>query len=93
MSETLLAPASLYSPEYWLDPEVHNLGIKEKWALLPKLAGKRTVINLDEPPHQAIAELDSLGNDLFHVKYECLVLRLSSYRIAVNLFNQFVAPW
>ena len=93
MSKTLLTPASLRPPEYWLHPAAHYLGIKEKWALLPKLAGKRTVINLDEPPYQAKAELDPLGNDLFHVRYERLVLRLSSYRIAVKLFNQFVAPW
>lgn len=69
---------------------VHFLGLQEQWALLPKLAGKRTVISFDKVPHQAIAELASLRNDLFHVKYEYLVRRLPPAQKAVSLFNQFV---
>lgn len=69
----------------------HFIGIKEQWALLPKLAGRRTVISFDKSPHQAIAELASLRNDLFHVRYEDLVRKLPSTQTALSLFNNFVA--
>jgi len=68
----------------------HFLGIQEQWALIPKLAGKRTVINFRSAPHQSISELASLRNKLFHVKYERLVQDLPLGQKAVSLFNQFV---
>ena len=70
---------------------VHFLRTKEKWALLPKLAGKSTTVSFERPPHQAIAQLSSLRNDLFHVNYDRLVERLPSTQNAVKLFNEFVA--
>lgn len=80
--------------EHVLSPDeasaVHFLRTKEKWALLPKLAGNSTILRFDRPPHQAIAELCSLRNDLFHVNYDRLVQRLPSPQKAVALFNQFV---
>jgi len=69
---------------------VHFLRTKEKWALLPKLAGKSMTVSFDRPPHQAIAELSSLRNHLFHVNYDRLVERLPSAQNAVKLFNEFV---
>jgi len=71
----------------------HFLGIREQWALMPKLAGKsgkRTNISFDKPPHKAISDLAKLRNGLFHVKYEKLVGKLPSAQEAVSLFNQFV---
>lgn len=68
----------------------HFLPIREQWALLPKLAGKRTVIRFDKAPHQAIAELARLRNDLFHVRYEDLVRKLPPGQKAVSLFNRFI---
>ncbi|MCX5991031.1 MAG: hypothetical protein NTZ04_01670 [Chloroflexi bacterium] len=71
----------------------HFLGIQEQWALMPKLAGKsgkHNNIRFDKPPHQAIAELASLRNDLFHVNYENLLKKLPTPQKAVSLFNQFV---
>jgi len=69
---------------------VHFLGIKEKWALIPKLAGKHINIDFKIGPHQAVAQLDALRNKLFHVKYESLIRDLPHGQQAVSIFNQFV---
>jgi hypothetical protein len=68
----------------------HFLSIRDQWILLAELAGKHNDISFDKPPHQAIAELARLRNDLFHVKHEKLLKRLPSPEEAVSLFNQFV---
>ena len=68
----------------------HFLPTKEKWALLPKLAGKSKTVSFGRPPQQAIAELASLRNDVLHVKYDHLVKRLPTPKKAVKLFNEFV---
>lgn len=69
---------------------VSFLKTEEKWALLPKLAGKNTTINFNQPPHQAVTQLCSLRNDLFHVNYERLLRKLPRPRTAMSLFNNFV---
>ena len=69
-----------------------HLPIQEQWALLPKLARrrKRTDISFDKAPHQAVAELARLRNDLFHVNYDNLLMKLPPPRKALSLFNEFV---
>jgi len=71
---------------------VHYLPIQEQWALLPKLArrNKHSDISFEKAPHQAIAEVASLRNDLFHVNYDNVLKNLPPPRKAVSLFNEFV---
>jgi hypothetical protein len=66
----------------------HFRDIREQWALLAKLAGKD--VRFEEPPHQAIRDLDRLRNHLFHVNFGRLLEILPSPEDAVSLFNDFV---
>jgi hypothetical protein len=70
--------------------EIGFLDTKEKWALLPKLAGKTASIDFSRRPHQAVAQLCSLRNDLFHVNYARLLKKLPKPGAALSLFNSFV---
>lgn len=69
-----------------------HLPIQEQWALLPKLARrhKRTDISFDKAPHQAVAELAQLRNDLFRINYDKLLGNLPPPGKALSLFNEFV---
>jgi hypothetical protein len=70
--------------------KVGFLGTQEKWALLPKLWGKSAAVDFSRGPHQAVAQLCSLRNDLFHVNYARLLRKLPKPRTALSLFNSFV---
>jgi hypothetical protein len=69
---------------------VHRLNIERKWALLPRLAGKRKRVEYDKLPHSAIVKLCKYRNMIFHVKYDELVANIPSIAEAVDLFNGFV---
>ncbi len=67
----------------WLPP-------KEKWFLLPSLAGKTAKLSSAIPPHQAIAQICDLRNDLMHVKFDEIVKRLPSVGTVEGYFRNFV---
>lgn len=67
----------------WLPP-------KEKWFLLPALAGVRTQISSASGPHQAVAQLCDLRNDLMHVRYDQLTAKLPSSKTTLSYFERFV---
>lgn len=75
---------------------IHLLPTKEKWALLPRLyrilgrVEKGATISFDRSPHQAVAELCALRNNLFHVNYDRLAGGIPPPQKAVKLFNEFV---
>ncbi len=55
---------------------IRFLRTDQKWALLPKLAGKTSRIDFSQSPHSCVAELSALRNDIFHVNYDRLLKRL-----------------
>ena len=67
----------------WLPP-------KEKWFLLPALAGVRVQISSASGPHQAVAQLCDLRNDLMHVSYDQLAAKLPTAQTALSYFERFV---
>jgi hypothetical protein len=68
-----------------------QLSIQHKWFLLPKLAGIDKKLDTNSGPHQAIAEICRLRNDLLHVKYTSLLnKKLPSPSKALSLFERFV---
>ena len=68
-----------------------QLPTQHKWFLLPKLAGINKQLDPNSGPHQAIAEICALRNDLLHVKYASLLRKkLPSPSKALNLFARFV---
>lgn len=67
----------------WLPP-------KQKWFLLPALAGMSTRLSATTGPHQAVAQLCDLHNDLMHVKFDQLAAKLPSSKTALSYFQRFV---
>ena len=65
---------------------------KNKWALLPTLAGKQNEISYDKMPHQAISELLRYRNQLIHVIYkkEDFLDELPSKSKTIRLYNEFI---
>lgn len=51
---------------------VRHLPPREKWFLIPTLAGCGTKLNSDSGPHHPIAQSCDLRNDLMHVDYKKL---------------------
>jgi hypothetical protein len=68
-----------------------RLSPKHKWFLLPTLAGVSKSLDSAKPPHQAIAQICALRNDLMHVDYAKLQQRLPTPNTALSLFANFVA--
>lgn len=66
------------------------LPTKEKWFLIPALAGASTTMSADSAPHQAIAQICELRNDLMHVNYEKLKTRLPKPGTLESYFENFV---
>jgi hypothetical protein len=66
------------------------LPIKNKWALLPKLAGKRIKIDFGKPPHSAISQICVFRNDLMHVRYFNIKKKLPKLKTLLSYFNNFV---
>ena len=62
----------------------------EKWILLPRFAGKRTLIRTDTNPHQAIAEICKRRNALVHVNFDKLTKYLPNKTKTISLFKEFV---
>ena len=68
-----------------------NLRTEQKWALLPKLAGRNVTIDFSRSPHQCVTELCSLRNGLLHVNYDTIEkLQQTPPNKALSLFDNFV---
>ena len=52
---------------------IQQLNIRDKWFLLPKIAGKRYKLDASKAPHQAICEICSIRNSLIHVNFNQLI--------------------
>lgn len=61
-----------------------------KWFLLPKLAGVTEKLDDTSGPHQAVAQICSLRNNLLHVNYAGLQKQLPKPGAALSLFAKFV---
>jgi hypothetical protein len=66
------------------------LPTKEKWFLIPALAGKSPTLRADTMPHQAIAAICDHRNALVHVKFDRLTT-LPNYGGVQSYFENFVA--
>ena len=69
---------------------IQQLNIKDKWFLLPKIAGKLHKFDDSKPPHQAIVEICTLRNSLIHVNFDQLHRKLPTKNKMLSLFKQFV---
>jgi len=67
-----------------------HLPPQNKWALLPKLAGKRTKIDFSKPPHSPISQICALRNDIIHVRYSNIKKKLPKTKTLLSNFNNFV---
>jgi hypothetical protein len=67
-----------------------RLPTKQKWFLLPALAGKSTTLSASAGPHQAIAELCELRNACIHVSYDQLLKNLPPAKKMLSCFQRFV---
>jgi hypothetical protein len=63
---------------------------KEKWFLLPALAGSGAVLSADSGPHQAVAQICDLRNDAVHVNLAKLLDRLPTPDLMVSYFRRIV---
>jgi len=69
---------------------IQQLNIKDKWFVLPKIAGKQDKFDASKPPHQAIVEICAIRNSLIHVSFNQLHSKLPTKNKMVSLFQQFV---
>jgi hypothetical protein len=67
----------------WLPP-------KEKWFLLPALAGKGAQLSAARAPHQAIAQICDLRNMIMHVKFDEIDRKLPAVGTIESYFKGFV---
>jgi len=67
-----------------------RLPTENKWFLLPALANVHNKLDSTKMPHQAIAEICSLRNDLIHVKFSKLRDKLPPSEKTLILFKNFV---
>jgi hypothetical protein len=67
------------------------LPTKEKWFLLPTLAVKGTKVSAAVPPHQAIAQLCDLRNNIMHVKFADIARKRPAVGTVESYFKGFVA--
>ncbi len=63
---------------------------KDKWFLLPALAGVRASLDSASSPHQAVAQVCGLRNDAVHVKYDRLRKQLPKPGAMLNYFRLVV---
>ncbi len=63
---------------------------KHKWFLLPTIAGVRKTLDAGRLPHQAIAQICTLRNNLMHVDYATLRSKLPNPNMALSWFTAFV---
>lgn len=66
------------------------LPTKEKWFLLPALAGKKTQLSAATQPHQAIAQICDLRNEIMHVKFDEIARKLPAVGTIESYFKGFV---
>ena len=66
------------------------LPTKEKWFLLPALAGKGIQLSAAKPPHQAIAKICALRNVIMHVQFDAIAQKLPTLRTIESYFKEFV---
>jgi hypothetical protein len=67
------------------------LPTKHKWFLLPKLAGKSDALDASAEPHQSIAQVLALRNDVMHVKFDDIAKGCPSCSEMTRLFRSVVA--
>lgn len=63
---------------------------REKWFLIPTLAGSDVKLSADSGPHQAVAQLCELRNDVVHVDYTRLHGKLPKPNAMLSHFERFV---
>ena len=66
------------------------LPTKQKWFLLPTLAGVPNQLDSSAGPHQAIAQLCDLRNHFLHVNYQAMKQHLPAGGTMVSYFSRFV---
>ena len=66
------------------------LPTKEKWFLLPALAGKGIQLSAAIQPHQAIAQICDLRNEIMHVRFDEIVRKLPAVGTIEGYFMGFV---
>ena len=66
------------------------LPTREKWFLIPALAGVSKRLDSTAGPHQAIAQLCEMRNDALHVNYAKLHDRLPAAGTMLSYFQRFV---
>ena len=66
------------------------LPTKEKWFLLPGLAGKGIQLNAATQPHQAIAQICDLRNEIMHVRFAEIARKLPAVGTIEGYFMGFV---
>src|SRR5574341_1936987 len=52
-----------------LRESIEYLNGKRKWAILPRIAGKETIIDFDSMPHKSIKEIYKYRDRFVHVLY------------------------
>ena len=67
-----------------------RLPTKQKWFLLPTLAGKSSTLKSSSGPHQAVAQICDIRNDLMHVQFTNIIDRLPSAETMVSYFQRFI---
>ncbi len=67
----------------WLPP-------RERWFLLPALAGSSAQLDSTAGPHQAVAQVCELRNDFLHVNYAALSAKLPTATTVLSYFQRVV---
>jgi hypothetical protein len=67
-----------------------RLSAKHKWFLIPTLAGVPNHLSSSSGPHQAVAQLCDLRNDVLHVNYSGLKDKLPNSGGLLSFFRRFV---
>lgn len=66
------------------------LPTKHKWFLIPRLAGVQSDLDSSAGPHQAVAQICDLRNDIIHVNYQRLKEKLPSPNTVLTYFKRFI---
>jgi hypothetical protein len=69
---------------------VRWLPTKHKWFLIPSLAGVQSALDSSAGPHQAVAQICDLRNDIIHVNYQRLKEKLPSPNTVLSYFKKFI---
>jgi len=70
---------------------IQRLPLKDRWFLIPQLAGVSNMLASECEPHQSISQICGLRNLLLHVNYSKLKKQLPSPNTTLSYFRGFVA--